>query len=148
MRGVTDVGFDTVKAVLISTHTPHARRDPLPLRLQCSQYHFYSHASCEAWLCLISLILWQWDISTHTPHARRDTPSISIKFCKLISTHTPHARRDANSVIPNVSMWSFLLTRLMRGVTYRSIYNYRSILQFLLTRLMRGVTWTMPPTGQ
>ena len=28
----------------------------------------------------------------------------------------------------------------MRGVTYRSIYNYRSILQFLLTRLMRGVT--------
>ena len=57
---------------IISTHTPHARRDLIefdPMR--------------------------NFDISTHTPHARRDrrkTPDYVVEL--IISTHTPHARRD------------------------------------------------------
>ena len=49
MRGVTIYIYVYVKTVLISTHTPHARRDILDLNVP-----------------------YLVDISTHTPHARRD----------------------------------------------------------------------------
>ena len=57
-------------------------------------------------------------ISTHTPHARRDSifPS-DIVANKKISTHTPHARRDLALFVFQICHISFLLTRLMRGVT-------------------------------
>ena len=56
-----------------------------------------------------------------------------------ISTHTPHARRDLATLDKNGDILTFLLTRLMRGVT-RGVYTTKSDLRFLLTRLMRGVT--------
>ena len=34
-----------------------------------------------------------------------------------ISTHTPLARRDENAGIAFITMFAFLLTRLLRGVT-------------------------------
>ena len=94
MRGVTKTGEMPLGMDVISTHTPHARRD-------------VNHADVERWR----------NISTHTPHARRDrqqyknigyyeefqltrlmrgvTPrAISRQRAKQISTHTPHARRD------------------------------------------------------
>ena len=37
-----------------------------------SAYHFYSHASCEAWLTYAGDMAGATGISTHTPHARRD----------------------------------------------------------------------------
>ena len=55
----------------ISTHTPHARRDGLPVTRVTGT-----------------------DISTHTPHARRDNVAFLLAIVRVISTHTPHARRD------------------------------------------------------
>ena len=57
-----------------------------------------------------------------------------------ISTHTPHARRDYPLNITNYANPQFLLTRLMRGVTWYLIPEVQKIV-FLLTRLMRGVTF-------
>ena len=48
MRGVTFEGKDKLLDMIISTHTPHARRD-LFIRLSLVLAgNFYSHASCEA----------------------------------------------------------------------------------------------------
>ena len=72
MRGVTAVQTAKIANKIISTHTPHARRDA-------------SNTSVEM----------QLNISTHTPHARRDKIAMKIIDIISISTHTPHARRDA-----------------------------------------------------
>ena len=60
-----------LEKIKISTHTPHARRDPITKP------------------CSVNDL-----ISTHTPHARRDLYSSTCKRQERISTHTPHARRD------------------------------------------------------
>ena len=60
---------------MISTHTPHARRD-LNFRAPFAEIA----------------------ISTHTPHARRDNKTQKLEALKAISTHTPHARRDLLSI--------------------------------------------------
>ncbi len=57
--------------LLISTHTPLARRDSFSLSLSGSE-----------------------KISTHTPLARRDHINFTNSMFSLISTHTPLARRD------------------------------------------------------
>ena len=90
-------------AILISTHTPHARRD---------LSHFAPYQKRQIFLltrlmrgvtegqevsCGIP------DISTHTPHARRDEPFIvQVNHSGAISTHTPHARRDEINYLTNV----------------------------------------------
>ena len=56
-------------------------------------------------------------ISTHTPHARRDLYLPMNNQPWVISTHTPHARRDVVETPVSKNFTSFLLTRLMRGVT-------------------------------
>ena len=103
-------------STVISTHTPHARRD---LRVLLGSEDI--------------------DISTHTPHARRDLSTTQFYLRQLISTHTPHARRDREihqrTGVPGI----FQLTRLMRGVTESWLYR-SSDKWFQLTRLMRGVT--------
>ena len=55
MRGVTLCQFGHLFNCNISTHTPHARRDMLPL-----------------------IVLASHNISTHTPHARRDELSLRL----------------------------------------------------------------------
>ena len=124
---------------MISTHTPHARRD---------------YVICAKKFELI--------ISTHTPHARRDhlSTGLSLKLIfqltrlmrgvtfyvwkdekgKEISTHTPHARRDLTSYTAYTPFMLFQLTRLMRGVTQALLGKQSDLYQFQLTRLMRGVT--------
>ena len=65
-------------------------------------------------------------ISTHTPHARRDEIHRAARFLFLIiSTHTPHARRDDMAVHAERKQQQFLLTRLMRGVTFDTSLGYR-----------------------
>ena len=71
MRGVTGPFCGLGSADVISTHTPHARRD-----------------------ILFSINLQLYKISTHTPHARRDVGVYTNDKLLIISTHTPHARRD------------------------------------------------------
>ena len=48
MRGVTLTPLSEPAFGKISTHTPHARRDPLGGWLTLPILNFYSHASCEA----------------------------------------------------------------------------------------------------
>ena len=48
MRGVTARIAERGAHPRISTHTPHARRDPRFLAIFQRLSHFYSHASCEA----------------------------------------------------------------------------------------------------
>ena len=94
MRGVTSIRTGLLIHSIISTHTPHARRDNSIITVILNVHNFNSHASCEAWLDKLYTWLYNIKISTHTPHARRDIKGwFSIKF-SIISTHTPHARRD------------------------------------------------------
>ena len=117
MRGVTFCMCKCETEKYISTHTPHARRDLLPvLQTLCSM------------------------ISTHTPHARRDTVGEHKHTQPVISTHTPHARRDTRNSPSCLDCKGFQLTRLMRGVT--SLEPSFALFEvFQLTRLMRGVTY-------
>ena len=96
MRGVTHLNSSIFESVIISTHTPHARRDCALISSGLSPH-----------------------ISTHTPHARRDGFDSGAHVLILhISTHTPHARRDLEKdLIFHPLRSSFQLTRLMRGVT-------------------------------
>ena len=76
MRGVTGGTLKLGSNLNISTHTPHARRDPLNIRFDTVET----------------------SISTHTPHARRDpVKDDDGNVIDIISTHTPHARRDSGS---------------------------------------------------
>ena len=123
MRGVTISSPPENLNNMISTHTPHARRDNSlrsgtmlwRSRFQLTRlmrgvtyrnlinlllpYDFNSHASCEAWLWL-----------------------------------------EKSSQVS----YQFQLTRLMRGVT-ATMFPQCRLKAFQLTRLMRGVTWTMWP---
>ena len=73
MRGVTRGATAIYQQDIISTHTPHARRDVIQLTAET----------------------FDAAISTHTPHARRDCGSNDkTSLPSSISTHTPHARRD------------------------------------------------------
>ena len=117
MRGVTKQMKLWLIRYLISTHTPHARRDDADPRTTKDLSNFYSHASCEAWLDRDGTVYKKGMISTHTPHARRDM-KFHLETCWIrISTHTPHARRDFINWLKSNYYDSFLLTRLMRGVT-------------------------------
>ena len=82
-----------------------------------------------------------YKISTHTPLARRDLPLLAFPSCHpyFYSHASCEAwHRFASSRIVN---FTFLLTRLLRGVTQNTgtadAKNW-----FLLTRLLRGVTWS------
>ena len=48
MRGVTALAQSIPQQMGISTHTPHARRDAEWRAAVVAEFHFYSHASCEA----------------------------------------------------------------------------------------------------
>ena len=97
MRGVTAGPGGRTWGRRISTHTPHARRDPLHNRHCFNIYNFNSHASCEAWRGIIPRDTPVENISTHTPHARRDIFPQNLLNLIYISTHTPHARRDGRT---------------------------------------------------
>ena len=71
LRGVTPEAMGVFYEIIISTHTPLARRD------------------LNKGLCGGS-----YEISTHTPLARRDNTLYSPFVRFSISTHTPLARRD------------------------------------------------------
>ena len=72
IRGVTACINAVLNNVVISTHTPHTRRD----RGQSGHNRGFF-------------------ISTHTPHTRRDFSSLRLlSYLINISTHTPHTRRD------------------------------------------------------
>ena len=79
---------------VISTHTPHARRDVNKLMRSASS-----------------------TISTHTPHARRDAASPIERFISL--NFNSHASCEAwqNRLWLQLFAVQFQLTRLMRGVT-------------------------------
>ncbi len=94
MRGVTYRSRTDRLVILISTHTPHARRDNNSLALRHSI-----------------------TISTHTPHARRDVPCpLPASFGGLFQL-TRLMRGVTVSVITTRVYGLFQLTRLMRGVT-------------------------------
>ena len=71
LRGVTDSCYKTDSYIVISTHTPLARRDKIKMVGDCRP-----------------------PISTHTPLARRDSMVYKTDDFRRISTHTPLARRD------------------------------------------------------
>ena len=117
MRGVTWDEKARTDTVLISTHTPHARRD----------------FSCEIRPQIPR-------ISTHTPHARRDS-RIHSSIEQTPEFQLTRLMRGVTLLrIPLLKLrTTFQLTRLMRGVTL----NFRGFgftSRFQLTRLMRGVT--------
>ena len=117
MRGVTFGILIPTRYPIISTHTPHARRD-------------YRSAFDRV----------ENGISTHTPHARRDPPRwfSELRWCHFNSHASCEAWHEQLTRCETVI--KFQLTRLMRGVTYIFVNSILSCI-FQLTRLMRGVTY-------
>ena len=91
----------------------------------CTFGHFYSHASCEAWLCAAVCRCWITAISTHMPLARHDycaciCASLSIYFyshasCEAWRNFTRTTALDSQ----------FLLTCLLRGMTIPTLLTLR-----------------------
>ena len=96
MRGVTNGLAHSHRDTLISTHTPHARRDLAVI------YSLFSILS----------------ISTHTPHARRDRKMRGLYPSNSLFQLTRLMRGVTTGGIKQITMKSFQLTRLMRGVTF------------------------------
>ena len=118
MRGVTVDNINFRNAFFISTHTPHARRDPLTY-FSIHEPHISTHTpharrdninihaavvpdkfQLTRLMRGVTVIFQLFHdiiaISTHTPHARRDQPYEYGHPYTKISTHTPHARRDVS----------------------------------------------------
>ena len=95
MRGVTDDMPAADVQPVISTHTPHARRDAIHTEILTTTHSFQL-----------------------TRLMRGVTQSlVNLTAEKTISTHTPHARRDLFKNMDILLLPKFQLTRLMRGVT-------------------------------
>ena len=117
MRGVTISEKPEIPNSVISTHTPHARRDGNRDSRRRSQCEFQLTRLMRGVTNRKYNGTFAIDISTHTPHARRDTANLIALTRLTISTHTPHARRDGTYDTTSVTTFAFQLTRLMRGVT-------------------------------
>ena len=121
MRGVTLRSLRYLLAINISTHTPHARRD-------VSRWHLSN----------------VYSISTHTPHARRDYINVDVDSLYSISTHTPHARRDIKALFYNsIKSHFYSHASCEAWLACSNVITFLS--SFLLTRLMRGVTFSLLP---
>ena len=83
MRGVTTFSLSNLGTSLISTHTPHARRDD-----------YYRNKFAEDRKFLLTRLM-----RGVTKHLR------CLRLSTLISTHTPHARRDYKI---KISIFQFL----------------------------------------
>ena len=108
----------TITISKISTHTPHARCDNKSSFLIELLGYFYSHTSCEVRLKIDGFVVWL-HIFLLTHLMRGATLDVVYLFPELkqISTHTPHARCD-NWKLTTRRTWNrFLLTHLMRGAT-------------------------------
>ena len=101
----------------ISTHTPLARRDPARALIAQRLRHFYSHAPCGARHHGSNYSFRALWISTHTPHAGRDVVWAKGKVGN--SNFYSHAPCGARPAVPAEcsSAAGFLLTRPMRGAT-------------------------------
>ena len=101
---------------IVSTHMPLARHDRARGRWARWTACFYSHASCEAWHGVRTL-LFQSEVSTHMPLARHDIIFDYKMTIISVSTHMPLARHDmVMAGIVQTKCW-FLLTCLLRGMT-------------------------------
>ena len=105
----------------ISTHTPLARRDESGRPTTRGTEYFYSHASCEA---------------------RRGDVNDPIEIINFYSHASCEARLITSSPVSH--LFSFLLTRLLRGATM-----LRKMLQVVLdisthTPLARRDMYTLP----
>ena len=166
MRGVTMKIITAYTRILISTHTPHARRDLVKSRFQLSTgakfqltrlmrgvtvklaydiiavRHFNSHASCEAWplaqSCAFTLCNFNSHASCEAWHKKSLFRQEDFYFNSHASCEAWHIETKTAATENK-----FQLTRLMRGVTFTRM-NPLFPLAFQLTRLMRGVTTKCP----
>ena len=161
MRGVTIWTEFQSSTLDISTHTPHARRDPGVHSLQPQSSNFNSHASCEAWQItpLIQLLPLVFQLTRLMRGVTTVAPcgmvSGVFQLTRLmrgvtvvndykpdtiyISTHTPHARRDNSFCC--VCIVALISTHTPHARRDNEIRFKRCALRkFQLTRLMRGVT--------
>ena len=148
LRGATATAPSEISGINISTHTPHAGRDPDNQMATTWQPDFYSHASCEARLLGVETNITNWQflltrllrgatfailiakmpnvISTHTPHAGRDFISAAMRCGINISTHTPHAGRDMTP--EKKYLWNYISTHTPHaGRDSCSLFRSRSL---------------------
>ncbi len=114
--------YHNIRAFLwswISTHTPLARRDLKVLGFRRQNI-----------------------ISTHTPLARRDLITSMKSTKSRISTHTPLARRD-QSISHQFTCFQNFYSHASCEARLFTILQFPPIYTFLLTRLLRGATSTL-----
>ena len=117
LRGMTGMGKTVATALSVSTHMPLARHDR-------NWYVEKPYAN----------------VSTHMPLARHDPFFMPACFPATdVSTHMPLARHDITFILIYPLSSQFLLTCLLRGMTYLTAL-YVLDLRFLLTCLLRGMT--------
>ena len=127
----------------ISTHTPHAGRNPEPVKIPVEpEIDFNSHAPCGAQHYFpLDVDFFRDRISTHTPHAGRNDDTQDEGWKKIISTHTPHAGRNFKSYeIKNIHELNFN-SHAPCGAQLDWLQLRRlNLFKFQLTRPMRGAT--------
>ena len=102
----------------ISTHMPLARHDRKDCILSHSLYHFYSHASCEAWLSLL-VLKETTEVFLLTCLLRgMTTEEVDNSKMFMISTHMPLARHDCYILCYVV----ILLTKYTRQTLYYILF--------------------------
>ena len=120
LRGATiflNVGFHVC---FISTHAPLARRDVTSNSIIRQDNRFLLTRLLRGATRMAFQIQKMYEISTHAPLARRDfIAELRGAGVTEISTHAPLARRDFRQRVIIVSKMPFLLTRLLRGATWR-----------------------------
>ena len=103
--------------LIISTHTPHARRDMQTVYLTAYRKVFQLTRLMRGVTEVKDRIKHAFKISTHTPHARRDGSSSGRPLSN--PNFNSHASCEAwrRCFVWSCGTQTFQLTRLMRGVT-------------------------------
>ena len=83
------------------------------------------------------------NISTHTPLARRDILNPDSMSSSSISTHTPLARRDKGLLLADPRCDNFY-SHASCEAWLKLLCPWLNMISFLLTRLLRGVTYHWP----
>ena len=127
MRGATYSNSTNRLGRKISTHAPHARRDSAMRNIGKIRQFLLTRLMRGATMRKVTKARLTRYISTHAPHARRDYSSYGHGYCHL--DFYSRASCEARLMVCLVFLMAlvFLLTRLMRGATFRqNRFVYRS----------------------
>ena len=125
LRGATNTGNGFADTLLISTHTPLARRDARKSVGVPKNQNFNSHASCEARPCVaLRVAVGEDNFNSHASCEARLAAQNGTDIRRHFNSHASCEARHGG-FIETLSSAVFQLTRLLRGAT---CINYLEIM--------------------